>query len=217
MRLSVSNEAAQSALPEGWTLLTLPRGPFAGANVILSFIDRALAWDADGNPASPATSRHMTLLSFALREGEKAPRVFVTHILTDDVAHDPYSLASPAVIGRTSSLTDMGSAPPERHEEWSVSTGDGHTLSLTLCHEAGTPARSTGEIASFSAAAPDFHRIYRFEQLDDLAMSEGAGRSLKGEVTLQSSIPELAAYFDGTEKIVAIVSRPYYRRDVIEP
>ena len=38
----VNDAAAQALLPEGWKLLTLPKGPLAGANLLVAFIDRHL-------------------------------------------------------------------------------------------------------------------------------------------------------------------------------
>ena len=48
----------------------------------------------------------------------------------------------------------------------------------------------------YSAARPDFHRIYRYRQLVDVAMSRPMGKALDGEMEFSVSIDELAPLFD---------------------
>ena len=66
----------------------------------------------------------------------------------------------------------------------------------------------------FSAASPDFHRIYRYDQLADLAMSDGLGRQLDGEVRFDASVPAL---LDGSEELKAVTVIPIYIRKVSLP
>lgn len=213
--LAAPEAAAQAAMPDGWKILTLPRGPFAGSNVILSLVNRQLAWDEEGQPETVPTSRALVLLSFGIQP-DAPPRVFLTHIYTTDSGSDPYGIARPAAISHVMSVGDTETGT-RRRETWEVETGSGGSLRLELDHIAGIPVRSDGEILSYSAANPDFYRIYRYEQLDDVAMSEGLQRPLDGNVSLEVSIPELGALFDGTERIVTVISRPFYRRDIYLP
>jgi hypothetical protein len=64
---------------------------------------------------------------------------------------------------------------------------------------------------------PDFSRIYRYDQLVDLAMSQELGKPLDGSVSLSSSIPELSGIFDGSESLMAIMDIPVYTRQVFLP
>lgn len=57
LAFKADDSAVQEMMPEGWRLLTLPKGPLAGTNLIVSLIDRQLVLDAEGKPASPPTHR----------------------------------------------------------------------------------------------------------------------------------------------------------------
>ncbi|MCB1431191.1 MAG: hypothetical protein KDK75_01830 [Alphaproteobacteria bacterium] len=55
---------------------------------------------------------------------------------------------------------------------------------------------------------PEFSRIYRYDQLVDVAMSKPAGRRLAGAYKFRSKISELQGLFDGSEETIAILDVP---------
>ena len=57
LALKVDDAAVTAQLPEGWKALTLPQGPFAGANLIVLLSDRHLGLHPDGAPITPYSCR----------------------------------------------------------------------------------------------------------------------------------------------------------------
>lgn len=207
--LAVSPEAAGAWLPEGWSPLTLPRGPLGGANLIVVLLDRQLQLDGSDAATDPASLRGVVFASFAVKPGEERPRLFVTRVYSTAPEPDPYGVARAAAISREMNL-GAGQDTAMRHERWQVAPAEGGAMTLDLRHAVGAHAWTNGESRIHSAADPDFSRIYRFEQLDDVAMSEAMAMPLSGEAVLEWALPEFETVFDGTEKLVSIVSRPHY-------
>ena len=52
MAFNVDQAAAQAWLPDPWKAVSLPKGPFKGANLYLILDDRFLNQDAEGKPTS---------------------------------------------------------------------------------------------------------------------------------------------------------------------
>lgn len=64
---------------------------------------------------------------------------------------------------------------------------------------------------------PEFHRIYRYDQLVALAMSQGLGLELSGSVAFTATGQDLATLFDGSEELVMIMAIATYVREVSLP
>jgi hypothetical protein len=77
------------------------------------------------------------------------------------------------------------------------------------------PAPAKAEALLYSAAKPDFYRIYRFEQSADEVRSTGADRVQK--VVFKASGPKLAPLFDGSEQLIGVTSVPWYTRQTYLP
>ncbi len=216
LALSVDPSAAGTLLPDGWSLTSFPGGPLEGANMLMVFIDRHLGKDADGNLSSPPILRGLALVSPATASGSDQMRIFVTRIFTTAEGNDPYKNSTLAQITRAASLTSSGNEAATRTENWTVAHGGGD-LTLSLEYAGGNPAFSTGEARPYSNVDPEFYRIYRYQQLADLAMSVPLGKKLSGEMSLASSIPELAGLLNGQEDIIAAIVLPVYMRETFLP
>ena len=215
--LQVNEAAAQAWLPEGWTLTAIPKGPLAGANLVVSFIDWHLARDGQGKPEVPPQRRAVATVAYATREGVEGVRTYVTRIYETPPVIGPYGNSVPAGITRSSVLEEAEDGTRRLSERWGVSLEGGGALSLDLSYQAGTPAWSAAESQPYSSVDPAFHRIYRFEQLVDLAMSAPMGKPLKGDISFRSSVPELAAMFDGSEVMIGAMAIPIYIRETFLP
>lgn len=217
LALEVNADAAQSRLPEGWRLLSLPKGPLAGANLLMVFIDRRLLLDPEGAPRDPHQGYGLALVSYATHPDHPGARLFVTRVFETPPVADSYGNGTEARFGHE--LTR--GADPEggryHRESWTVAPGSGGEIALSLDYRPGRPVRARTEAEPYSAARPDFHRIYRYEQLADLAQSTAMGKALDGTLSLRSTVPELADLLDGQEKIVALMVVPVYLREVFLP
>ncbi len=217
LAFKVDDAAAQAWLPEGWRLVSIPRGPLAGANLVVSLIDWHLARDAEGKPENPHARRAVATVAYGVKEGVEGARTFVTRIYETQPVINPYSNSVPARITHNSSLEGPTDGSRTNKEVWIVEPEGGGEIRLELSHQIGIPSWSASETTPYSSTKPDFHRIYRYQQLVDLAMSKALRKELNGLVEFQSTAPELADMFDGTESLVGIITIPVYVRDTFLP
>lgn len=214
----VNDSAVGDMLPDGWVPVTLPQGPVGGANLIIALIDRHTILDADGKPSDPSSGPTVAFLVYGRNEAIEGVRGFVTRVYEEPPLVDPYGNSVAADINRVAGYTDAGDNVRTQSENWIVQPEGGGELSLDLDYTVGGFMWSTGgESRPYSAANPDFFRIYRYDQLAGLAMNVAMGRELNGTVSFSSSDPALAKLFDGSEDLVAIVSIPVYVREIYLP
>lgn len=69
----------------------------------------------------------------------------------------------------------------------------------------------------FSAARPEFYRIYRAESVSDVLRSVPNGENRVSFVSRRVNGQAFAPLFDGSEKIVAITSIPSFSREILLP
>lgn len=214
LALKADDAAVTALIPEGWRGLTLPQGPFAGANLLVLLSDRHLGLDPDGTPIDPPASRYAALVAYGVSPEAKGPRMFVLRTYETPPVVAVYGNAVAAEISRVSTLSGSGDGPRERTETWEIAAENGDRISVKLDYSQGRPGWSSGEAMPYSAETPDFHRIYRYDQLADLAMSTGLGRPLDGEIAFDASVPSL---LDGTQELQAVTVIPVYVRKVSLP
>ncbi len=213
----VDDKAAQGWLPADWDLTPFPGGPIAGANLLAVLVNSHLVLDPEGNPATPASYRGVALASLAGHEGSDEKRLFVTRVYVTDLAINPYKNSVAASVGRSASYKGEPDAPPARTEEWTIGVESGGEMTISMDYRADSPTWSTSKSFVYSAVEPDFHRIYRYDQLADLVMSVPLEKKAAGEITFNTSIPELTPMFDGSEEMVAVIAVPVYVRKLYLP
>jgi hypothetical protein len=217
LAFQVNEEAAQAWLPDGWIIASFPKGPLAGANLLVVLVDRHLSRDAEGKPTTPSSYRGVALVSPGSQEGPDETRAFVTRIYATPPGYDPYRNAISARIGRSANHEASDNAASVRTEKWTVNPVSGGEMAFSLTYKSGTPSWSEGQALPYSNIDPDFHRIYRYDQLVDLVMSVPAGKQLAGGSEFNTTIPEIAPMFDGNETLIGIISVPTYVRQVFLP
>ncbi len=213
----VDEKAAQEWLPADWTLAPFPGGPFAGANLLAVFVDSHLVLGPDGKPATPSSYRGLALASLAGRDGSDEKRLFVTRVYVTDTSIDPYKNSVSASIGHSTTYDGAPGAAPTYEELWTVKPEAGGELAFSSTYEGESPSWSTNEAFVYSAVDPDFHRIYRYDQLADLVMSAPLDKKAAGELAFSTSIPEIAPMFDGSEEMIGVVAVPVYVRKLSLP
>lgn len=214
LAFKVDDAAADALVPDGWKALTLPQGPFAGANLIVLLADRHLGLDPEGNPIDPFASRYAALVAYGVSPEVQGPRMFVARTYETPPLQGVYGNEVSASISREATLAGEGSGPRQVGEGWRIEAENGDRFSVQLSYSQGRPGWSSGEATPYSAETPDFHRIYRYDQLADLAMSAGVGRPLDGEITVEANVPPL---LDGTQELRAVTVIPVYVRNVSLP
>ena len=214
LAFQVEESKVAEMLPEGWAPLTLPKGPFAGSNLLMMFADRHLAMDPEGKPVPAHSTRFAALLAYGVSPEVKGARMFVTQTYELPPVASAYGNGIAASVDRTFGLEGEGAGPRTQRETWTVAAENGETFNLDLTYERGRMSWSSSEATPYSAANPDFYRIYRYEQMVDLIMSNALERKLNGEISFTASGHSA---FDGTEVIQAAIVIPVYVREVSLP
>lgn len=212
--LSANSDAAQAMLPEGWKLLTLGKGPLAGANTFIVFMNKHLQLDAEGKPKPEPAVRSVAVVNYAVQP-EKPPRLYVTKTFEMGAMLNPYGNSVAASIEHKHSL-EQAEGTTHQTENWVVKTADGGALKVDASFVKGVPFWGPGEALPYSSENADYHRLYRYTQLAEVASSKAMGKPLNGELSLESDLPELAKLLDGSQEVVGVMNIPIYIRDIFE-
>ena len=213
--LKVNSGGVQAHMPEGWASIPFPGGPLKGSNLLFALIDGVLEMDPEGKSLDPASRRAAVLVG--LGKKDDTVRMYVLRILTTVPERNPYGVATAAEIARTKSLSGPSNGARASSDEWRIASAEGGELVFSLDYTTGKRGWSPGELFPFSAADPEFSRIYRYEQMVDLVVSTPLGKPSSGKYSLTNSIAELDAVFDGSQEIIAVMDVPVYFRKVYLP
>lgn len=210
LAFSVETDAVASLMPEGWSAIGFPRGPLAGANLLIGLEDRQLAMTADGAPAAPAKSRAAAVM--ALGKRDDGVRLFVLRVYSTDAEYDLFPDGVAAEVSRSSRLEET-----HQRENWRIAPSSGGEIAITFDYEVGVGKWVSDEARPFSASSPDLSRVFRYDQLVELVMSKAVGKPMSGEFSVSVNVPELGGILDGSEELVGLLSYPVYVREVFEP
>lgn len=210
----VNAEAAQAWLPEGWTLAPFDKGPLAGANLLVIFVDRHLSLDAEGKPGDTPVYSGIALVSLGTKGDDH--RVFVTRAYLSAPEENPYSNTIGATVSRKATRL-AGSDGVRGSEDWTITDENGGKLEFQLSYQGAVPGWSESEALPYSNIEPDFYRIYRYQQIAELVHSKPADVNRTDRLAFSSSIAELAPMFDGSETLIGVVEVPWYHRRTFLP
>lgn len=203
----------QAMMPKGWTAIAYPKGPTAGANLLVSFEDRLLARDAEGKPTDQWAGRNMAFLGLGKQAEGDQVRLFVLRVFSGFDGQNAFGNAVAAEVSRDTA-TD---AARGRSETWAVTTPEGKAT-FSLSFTAGRPIWSEeNELRVFSNADPDVSVINRYAQLVDVVSSAAMNKPLSGTISFETTIPELIGLFDGMAEPVAVLDLPVYVRQQYAP
>ncbi|SDK77056.1 hypothetical protein [Aliiruegeria lutimaris] len=211
----VPDAALAGFLPEGWKSVPFPKGPLAGADCVVSLVDRELEKGADGKPLDPPKSQSIGMLTLASNGGP--PRVMVFRVYSSKPGEGAYgnSVQADTSFERMMRVDDSGAQ--KKSLAWRTVQADGGAFEVSLDFAPGMAAWVSEEVKPFSSVDPENYRIYRYDRLIELLSSTPLGKPLSGDVSVSVSIAELAEMFDGSESLVAIMDVPVYVLDVFLP
>jgi hypothetical protein len=213
--LQVAPAAAQGFLPAGWTPSPATMGATKDANLILVLIDRKLALTPDGKPLQSGTNRLLVLLMPAKNNQTGVTANMVVGGYSADPAGAPgaYRLYGAGTVSVERNEKPSGALGGAVEERWTVKGPDGTSLDLALAFTRAVPAMSSFDLRIHSAADPGFYRMYRGDQVVDLLRSVNTGVDRVQSVALKvAGAGKLASAINGSEKIIAINTMPFYRR-----
>jgi hypothetical protein len=216
----VPEATVRRALPNGWQAAPAQSGPTQGANLVVILIDQLAAHNAQGAPAGGGTNQLAVLYVPArnVATGMETLMVFDGFSARPEGSPGAYGVYAPAGV-RVERAVRAGPGGERRGEErWAVAAeGSSDRLEVRLRYVAAVPERAAYETLAHSARNPDFYRIYRVVQGNDFVRSGPTGVDRVEEFAFAASGPRLGALFDGSERLVAVLSVPSYVRQVFLP
>lgn len=214
---SVDQKAAQAWLPADWKIVSLSKGPFKGANLLVIFDDKLIIQDAEGKPDKEGSYCLAILVSPGINTKTKKFDFFVTRIYWPYNDPSPYKNGVNATVHREATIKDLASKSGMSSEVWKVQNKDGGILEFQMEYKRSVPKRARREFTVHSSVEPDFYRIYRDDWANELVKSIPAGIDRVQNYKFSSTISELRKMFDGSEKLIGITVNPCRVRQVFLP
>jgi hypothetical protein len=208
------SDAVQKLLPAGW-VSTPGSGPLKDANFGMVLIEGVAAQDPEGKPVLHQ-GKFVVFIVPARNEQTGTAGIMVVGGFSSQPQGAPgaYGVYAPAKItmAKTSRSEESGSTTVE--ETWEVSTDAGDQIHFAATYERGVGTRAHVEPRIYSATKPEFHRIYRADQVTDLVHSVVADTGRSKKIEFAGAGPQVSKALSGKEKPVAVVSIPaaYYRQ-----
>lgn len=212
----VEDAKAAALLPDGWAPLTFPQGPLTGANMLVTFMDRHLIRDAEGNPATPVSGRAAAMVVYGVQAGAP-PRLFIVRVFEPAPMTDRYGNSIAAELSRKLEAETGSTGLRAVEEEWQVRSEAGN-IEVSMEY-AGVPLgwSEDNEALPYSAVNPGFNRIYRYDQMIGLVLNAAMGLDMSSSASFSASGPELDDLFSGISRPVVALTVPVYVRDVFLP
>ena len=217
LSFKVNDSALQKFVPAGWQSNPVGTGPSKGANVLVVLIDTLTMQGPDGKPGDPTQAAVLVFLASKTGTEATVPMVFaglVSSAGNVPGAYGAFELAK-ATVARTTRADPEGKSSAD--ESWDFSANDNTGISVQVQYGRAPTARAKLEMRVYSAKMPDFYRIYRIEQALDVVRSSETGVDRVQKVAFKIRGSNIASLFDGSEKLVSIVSIPWYTRQVVLP
>lgn len=216
MAFKVADAAVQKLVPSGWEISSPAAGPAKGFNVAVVLIDSISALDSDGKPAAP--TRGGVLVIPGKKKGTDATvSVVVFGIVVPELAPGAYGVYVPGKAAIERTVRSAADGKSTANETWEFKAEDGNAIQAQVQFERGATTKSKLEAKVYSGAKPEFFRIYRWEQVADIARSTATGIDRVTKVSFKASGPKLASLFDGSEQLISVTSLPAYWRTIFLP
>jgi hypothetical protein len=216
LSFQVNQAGVSPLLPVGWTLVPVEGAPDRAA-VSITFMDRHLVLDGQGQVLRSGTSRYMVMSVQARNEASgQSGTMLVTGISPEGPgAYEVYQPAVQASVEKTS--TGQGEASGESRETWTMEAQSGDRAQLSLAYTEATPVRRESRIVLRSGKRPDFTRTYQIDQATDALGRPGEPGSRISQLSFIAAGPLFSRIFDGTEVLTGVTAIPWYSREIFIP
>jgi len=200
---SVDQNAAQAWLPAPWKAVSVPRGPFKGANLYVLFDDKFIVQDGEGKPYKGGTYCLAALIGFGKNQQTGEFAAFVTRVYWpyDDPGCYRNGVKATVFRGATLQGADLGGRVSE---VWKVQDSAGGTMEFLMDYQRAVPERTKREFKVRSSVDPDILFNYRDDYAHELVKSIPAGIDRVKNYKFRVTMSELSEMFDGSEQLVGI-------------
>ncbi len=211
----VNGTAVRALLPAGWTITDVDGAPDQ-VNLTVTFMDRHVILDPQGQPVGSGSSRYM-VMSVQARDARGDRGILIINGISPEGtgAYDVYQTAVVATAER--SLHGQADELSQVQEHWQMEAASGDSVSVSLQYQQAVPTRRQSTIVIRSGKHTDYTRTYRIDQAGDALGVPGAPNSRIEAFSFSASGPLYSRLFDGNETLLGITSTPWYNREISIP
>jgi hypothetical protein len=215
---AVADAAIKKVLPAGWETDVATAGGAKDCNLRMIFIDR---FDITGPDDAAKGTGQVVILEVPVKKPgtDLAGRMIIDGITS--VAKDapgPFGVYRPAATYRMERSTIAAGQPVQVSENWDFTAINGEHMELHLKYERDIARRGTSEVKFFSGADPNVYQIGRIAQgLVPMRNATVPSRDRVSEFQYKASGGNLAALFDGKERLISIDAIGWHDRAVYLP
>jgi hypothetical protein len=216
LAFKVSDAALQTIVPKGWRVIPISTGAAKDANLTVLLVDALVAQAPDG--VSEPLFRIAALSIQSKKPEMETPVAMIAGGFESVQKYVPGAYGFS--LGRTTVERNLRADPDgtsTTRESWRFRGDDGSSIELELHYVRGLAMHGVMETRVYSASNPDFYRIYRIEQAEDVVRSVSTGTDRVRKFAFKASGPQFAQLFDGSERLISITSLPWYTRQVSLP
>jgi hypothetical protein len=212
----VNAEAVRSLLPEGWTVSALTDAP-TRVNLSLTFMDRHIVLNAQGQAVGTGTSRYMVVSVQARNIADGRSGVLIINGISPE-GPGAYEVYQPAAVSSATRRLS-GEAEENAHieERWEMMAESGDRVTLALAYRQALPVRRQSTIVIRSGKHTEYTRTYRIDQASDVLGTPDDVDSRIESMEFTASGPLFSRLFDGNEVLTGVTSTPWYVREISVP
>ncbi len=203
---SVDQKAAQAWLPAPWKAVSLPKGPFKGANIYVLFDDKFIRHDGDGKQFMGGAYLNMAIIGFGKNEQTGEFAAFVNRVYWPYDDPGCYRNHVKATVSREATI--KASASGTGSEVWKVQDSAGGIMEFRMDYQRAVPERKMHEFKVRSAVDPNILFSYKDDTASDVVKSIPTGIDRVNNYKFNVTMTELREMFDGSEKLVGILINP---------
>jgi hypothetical protein len=205
---SVDEKVVQAWLPDPWKAVSVPKGPFKGANLQVLLDDRLIMQDGEGKPYVGEGEPFCLAALVSLGKNEKTGEVGVFIIRIYWPYDDPGSYKNGVKATVSREATIKSSVSGTGSELWKVQDNAGGMIEFQMDYQRGLPTRTKTEIKGLSNVDPNVLVIYRDDYVGDVVKSIPDGIERVKNFKFRVTMSELRKMFDGSEQLVGISINP---------
>jgi len=211
----VNADAVRSLLPENWTVAAATEAA-EQVNLTLTFMDRHVILDPQGQPIGSGSSRYV-VMSVVARNAQGENSVLIINGISPE-GTGAYEVYQPAIVAMAErSLSGQGDSSARVEENWEMVADSGDAARLALRYQQAVPTRRQSSVVIRSGRNTDYTRTYSIDQATDVLGVPGAADSRIESFHFAAEGPLFSRLFDGNEVITGVTSTPWYHREISIP
>ena len=208
-------QVVRALLPAGWTVTPSAESPDQ-VNISVTFIDRHVVLDPQGQPVGSGSSRYM-VISVQARDADNQSSVLIVNGISPE-GSGSYEVYQPAALASAErKLTGQGLQSAQVEENWQMVAESGDSVRLTLRYQQAIPVRRQSSIVIRSGRNTAFTRTYKIDQASDVLGVPGAPGSRIQSLEFRADGPLFSHLFNESAVLTGVTSTPWYNREIYIP